>query len=170
VRTTARLEIARGAVGDLADMERLNIRPKALGEFFAAEPASVQERWFAAMYLLKPITFVVLCLFWVSTALVSMGPGWGYGIGLMHEGGVEGTMAALTVIGGALADLAIGLAIAYRPTSRYGLYAAIAISFVYAVIGTVLVPRLWADPLGPMLKIWPIIVLHFVALAILKDR
>jgi hypothetical protein len=122
------------------------------------------------MYLLKPITFIVLCLFWVSTAFVSMGPGWGYGIGLMREGVVEGTMAALTVIAGALADLAIGIAIAFRPTSRYGLYAAIAISFAYAVIGTILVPQLWADPLGPMLKIWPIIVLHFVALAILKDR
>jgi hypothetical protein len=122
------------------------------------------------MYLLKPITFIVLCLFWVSTAFVSMGPGWDYGVGLMREGGVEGTTATLTVIAGALADLAIGMAIAYRPTSRYGLYAAIAISFVYAVIGTILVPRLWADPLGPMLKIWPIIVLHCVALAILKDR
>jgi uncharacterized protein YbjT (DUF2867 family) len=170
VRTTARLEIARGAVGDLADMERLNLHPKSLRDFFAAEPASVQERWFAGMYLLKPITFIVLCLFWVSTAFVSMGPGWDYGVGLMREGGVEGTTATLTVIAGALADLAIGMAIAYRPTSRYGLYAAIAISFVYAVIGTILVPRLWADPLGPMLKIWPIIVLHCVALAILKDR
>jgi uncharacterized protein YbjT (DUF2867 family) len=170
VRTTARLEIVRGAVGDVADMERLNVRPKSLRDFFAAEPASVQERWFARMYLLKPITFIVLCLFWVSTALVSLGPGWGYGIGLMREGGVEGTTAALTVIAGALADLAIGIAIAYRPTSRYGLCAAIAISFAYAVIGTMLVPRLWADPLGPMLKIWPIIVLHFVALAILDDR
>jgi hypothetical protein len=170
VRTTARLEIARGAVGDVAGMKRLQISPKGLGEFLAAEPASVQERWFAAMYLLKPVTFVVLCLFWVSTAWVSMGPGWEYGIGLMREGGVEGRMAALTVIAGALSDLAIGLAIAYRPTSRYGLYAAIALSLTYAVIGTILVPRLWADPLGPMLKIWPIIVLHFVALAILKDR
>jgi MFS superfamily sulfate permease-like transporter len=78
--------------------------------------------------------------------------------------------AALTVVAGALADLAIGLAIAYRPTSRYGLYAAIVISFAYAIIGTILVPRLWADPLGPMLKIWPIIVLHFVALAVIDDR
>jgi len=111
-----------------------------------------------------------LCLFWLSTAFVSLGPGWGYGIGLMREGGVEGTAAAITVIAGALADLAIGIAIAYRPTSRYGLYAAITISFTYAIIGTILVPRLWADPLGPMLKIWPIIVLHFMALAILEDR
>jgi hypothetical protein len=98
--------------------------------------------------LLKPAIFVVVSLFWISTAFVSLGPGWGYGVGLMREGGVEGSSAALTVIAGALSDLAIGLAIAYRPTSRYGLYAAIVISFTYAIIGTTLVPRLWADPPG----------------------
>ncbi|WP_092258796.1 SDR family oxidoreductase [Bradyrhizobium sp. Rc3b] len=170
VRSTAEREIRRGAVGDVGDMRRLGLHPKGLPEFFASEPASVQERWFARMYLLKPAIFIVLSLFWISTAFVSLGPGWGYGLGLMGEGGVEGTSAALTVIAGALSDLLIGLAIAYRPTSRYGLYAAIAISFTYAIIGTILVPRLWADPLGPMLKIWPIIVLHFAALAVLEDR
>ncbi|WP_028350168.1 SDR family oxidoreductase [Bradyrhizobium murdochi] len=170
VRSTAEREIGRGAVGNLEDMQRLGLHPKSLPEFFAAEPASVQERWFAGMYLVKPAIFVVLSLFWLSTAFVSLGPGWGYGMGLMGEGGVEGTAAAVTIIAGALADLVIGIAIAYRPTSRYGLYAAIAISFAYAIIGTILVPRLWADPLGPMLKIWPIIVLHFAALAVLEDR
>ncbi|MEH2592314.1 SDR family oxidoreductase [Bradyrhizobium sp. AZCC 1721] len=170
VRRTAEREIGRGAVGNLEDMQRLGLHPKSLPEFFASEPASVQERWFAGMYLVKPAIFVVLSLFWLSTAFVSLGPGWGYGMGLMGEGGVEGTAAAVTIIAGALADLVIGIAIAYRPTSRYGLYAAIAISFTYAIIGTILVPRLWADPLGPMLKIWPIIVLHFAALAVLEDR
>jgi uncharacterized protein YbjT (DUF2867 family) len=170
VRSTAEREIRRGAVGSLEGMQRLELQPKGLPEFFASEPASVQERWFARMYLLKPALFVVLSLFWISTAFVSLGPGWDYGMGLMREGGVEGGSAALTVVAGALSDLAIGLAIAYRPTSRYGLYAAILISFTYAIIGTILVPRLWADPLGPMLKIWPIIVAHFMALAVLDDR
>jgi hypothetical protein len=38
------------------------------------------------------------------------------------------------------------------------------------IVGTALVPRLWSDPLGPMLKIWPVLVLNMVALAILDDR
>jgi uncharacterized protein YbjT (DUF2867 family) len=170
VRSTSQREIVRGAVGNSEHMRRINVHSKSLPEFFASEPASVQERWFARMYLLKPLIYVIMCLFWISTAIVSLGPGWDYGIGLMREGGVEGTTAALTVVAGALADLAIGIAIAYRPTSRFGIYAAIIISFSYAIIGTILVPRLWADPLGPMLKIWPIIVLHIAALAILEDR
>ncbi|MCK1691059.1 hypothetical protein IVA85_35800 [Bradyrhizobium sp. 145] len=41
---------------------------------------------------------------------------------------------------------------ASRPLSRYGLWAALIISLTYFVVGTALVPRLWADPLGPILK------------------
>jgi hypothetical protein len=76
----------------------------------------------------------------------------------------------MTLVAGALADIAIGFAILYRPLSHYGLWAALIISLVYVVVGTALVPRLWADPLGPMLKIWPVLVLNIVALAIREDR
>lgn len=169
IRSTAQKEIMRGAVSD-ASAGQMPVTPTSLRDLLAREPASVQERWFARMYFVKPLTFAVLALFWLSTAFVSLGPGWEYGVGLMREGGVEGTMASLTIIAGALTDLCIGLAIAFRRTTRMGLYAAIFISLTYAVVGTILVPRLWADPLGPMLKIWPIIVLHVVALAIREDR
>ena len=38
------------------------------------------------------------------------------------------------------------------------------------IAGTLLVPGLWLDPLGPMLKIWPMMALNLTALAILSDR
>src|SRR3954468_14005094 len=41
VRTTAQLEITRGAVGDFEAVKRLGLHPKSLPDFFAAEPASV---------------------------------------------------------------------------------------------------------------------------------
>ncbi|TIN19534.1 MAG: nucleoside-diphosphate sugar epimerase, partial [Mesorhizobium sp.] len=50
------------------------------------------------------------------------------------------------------------------------LYAGIALSLFYLVVGTFLRPDLWNEPLGPFLKVLPIIVLHFVALAILEER
>ncbi len=69
-----------------------------------------------------------------------------------------------------MADIAIGVAIAFRRTTRLGLYAGFFISIAYAIIGSILVPRLWLDPLGPMLKIGPIMVLLLVALAIHEER
>jgi uncharacterized protein YbjT (DUF2867 family) len=170
VRTTARHEIARGAVGDPQAAAEFGLATRDVAAALGSEPASVQERWFARLYLLKPVVFVVFAAFWLATGLISLGPGWEHGVGLMREGGVLPPLADATVVAGALADVAIGCAIAYRPTARWGLYAALAISFTYAVIGTILVPRLWIDPLGPMLKIWPVIALNLVALAILDDR
>ena len=171
IRSTARREILRGAVGDPGPWTSMTgIAPRSLEASLAAEPATVQEKWFARLYLLKPIVLGVFSLFWIATAFMSLGPGWEIGIRLMHEGGVTGIAAPLTVIAGALADLCIGIGIAFRRTGRPALYAALILSLVYVVIGTILVPRLWTDPLGPMLKIWPVLALNLVALAILEDR
>jgi hypothetical protein len=170
IRSTARREIVRGAIGSPDEWIALTgTKPRDLEEALAAEPASVQERWFAGLYFLKPIVFGILSLFWIATGLIALGPGFDIGKSMIEEGGAP-HLATIGVIGGALADIAIGVGIAIRSSARPALYAAVVISFVYAILGTILVPRLWIDPLGPMLKIWPIVVLHLVALAILKDR
>jgi len=64
----------------------------------------------------------------------------------------------------------IGLGIATRRTARPALWMALMLSIAYLALGTLLLPRLWADPLGPLLKIAPIVVLNLVALAVLDDR
>ena len=45
-----------------------------------------------------------------------------------------------------------------------------ALSVGYLGLATLLLPGLWSDPLGSLVKVLPIIVLHLVALAILDDR
>ena len=79
-------------------------------------------------------------------------------------------MSPFAVIAGSLVDLAIGIGITIRRSAQFALYAALVISLFYVVAGTIILPRLWIDPLGPMVKIFPIMVLTLVALAILKDR
>jgi uncharacterized protein YbjT (DUF2867 family) len=171
INSTAQAEMRRGATGDPGPWRQATgVAPRDLEAALAGEPASVQERWFARLYALKPLIFGVFGLFWIVTGIISLGPGWEIGMSYVREGGLGENLAALSVIAGALADIVIGLAILWRPASRYGLWAALIISLVYIVIGTALVPRLWADPLGPMLKIWPVLILNLVAMAIREDR
>jgi uncharacterized protein YbjT (DUF2867 family) len=171
IRSTAEIEMRRGAVGDNRAWRSLTkIEPQSLAAALEASPASVQERWFAGLYLLKPIAFGVFALFWLTTGLISLGPGWNNGMSIMREGGAAPETAALAIVAGATADIVIGIGIAFRRTTRVALWAGVAISLAYAVIGTILVPRLWIDPLGPMLKIWPIIAFNLILLAILEDR
>jgi uncharacterized protein YbjT (DUF2867 family) len=171
IGSTAAGEMRRGAIGDPTQFTNLTgLSPRGLEAALAREPASVQERWFARLYLLKPLVFAMFALFWITTGLVSLGPGWQRGVELAMDGGVSETLAKLAVLSGGLADVVIGVAIAFRHTARAGLYAAFLISIAYATIGTILVPWMWLDPLGPMLKIGPIMVFNLVALAILEDR
>ncbi|MGJ0453606.1 MAG: SDR family oxidoreductase [Methylocystis sp.] len=171
IRSIAKQEMVRGAIGDPTPWANMTaIKPQALEAALMAEPADVREKWFARLYALKPLIFAVTALFWISTALVSFGPGWEIGLGLLHESGLSGPIVPLAVIAGAASDLIIGIAIAFRRTSKIALVAALVLSFIYLILGTILVPRLWMEPLGPMLKIWSVMVLNVVSLAIVDDR
>jgi DoxX-like family len=41
---------------------------------------------------------------------------------------------------------------------------------IYLIAGTVLAPQLWLAPLGPFLKIVPLLLATMMALAILDER
>jgi hypothetical protein len=159
-----------GATGDAAAWQAATgIVPQSLDEALAQRPAGVQERWFARLYLLKPLLFTVFSLFWIATGIISLTIGYEIGVDLMTQAGV-GILAGPSVIAGAIADLAVGLAIAFRRSARRGLQGAVALTLFYVVAGSVLTPWLWAEPLGPLLKIWPILAFNFVLLAILEER
>jgi uncharacterized protein YbjT (DUF2867 family) len=170
IRTTPGREIRRGAAGDNAEWRRsTGIEPQSLAGALAANPASVQERWFSRLYLLKPVAIGTFALFWLLTGLISLGPGYERATHYMLAGG-GGALSEPSVIAGALTDIAVACAIAWRPTARLGLWAALGVSLFYIVAGTILLPELWSDPLGPMMKIWPILALNLLCFAILDER
>jgi len=170
IRTTARKEIVRGAIGDpSAWIQATGMQPRSLGAALAAEPASVQERWFSNLYLLKPLIIGIFALFWLMTGLVSLGPGYAHAELLMLKAGA-GPLSGPSVIAGGITDIIVGTAMLFRRTCRLALVAALGVSIFYVLAGTLLLPVLWTDPLGPMMKIWPILVFNLVALAVLEER
>jgi uncharacterized protein YbjT (DUF2867 family) len=170
LRTTALRQLQRDVVGDHKGWTSVTgIQATALAEALARDPASVQERWFAKLFLMKPLLIGGLVLFWVVTGLVTLGPARDAGILLLLQAGL-GTYAVPAAIGGAMLDVIIGIGIAIRKTVRHALYAAITVSLGYLLLGGVLLPALWADPLGPLVKIVPVLLASFATLAILDDR
>jgi len=171
IRSNAGRELLHARLGDGARWRHLTgIAPRDLERVLSMEPASVQERWFARLYLLRPAVFAICALFWISTGIIALWPGWASGIALMEEGGIYGWPAVAIVICGAACDIGVGMAIGWRRTARMGIIAAIIVTITYAAIASVLVPRLWTDPMGPMLKVLPILALHLAALGIVDDR
>lgn len=170
VRTTAQKELARGAVGDPEEWKRVTgIAPRSLTQALAREPASIQEKWFARLYLLKPVMIGGLSLFWIVTGLVSLFPAREEGIVLLTNAGLHHFVVA-GVIAASLIDVSIGLGIAFRKTTRIALWSSVLVSLFYLALGGALLPELWIDPLGPLVKIPPVLVAAFATLAILDDR
>jgi hypothetical protein len=161
----------RGAVGDPALWQTImGSEPTSLTLALAREPASVQERRFARLYFVKPAVFAVLALFWIGTGLISLGPGWEPALEYLRAAGASDELARAATLVGALADIAIGAGLAFRRSARVALLGALAVSVFYLLAGTLVLPHLWLEPLGPMLKILPIIVLNVVALGLVEDR
>jgi hypothetical protein len=170
IRSTARREIVRGAIGDAQGWRQATgLAPQPLPAALAADPASVQERWFARLYLLKPLAYGTFLLFWVLTGVVALTAGWDHAVRTMIDSPAA-PVARLTVVAGALADFAVAGLLLFRRTAKLGLYAAIGVTLAYVASGTALRPDLWADPLGPMMKVWPILALNLILLAILDER
>jgi hypothetical protein len=162
--------MARGAAGDPREWTAATgLVPQRLGDALAREPASAQERWFACLFLLRPLAIVVFALFWLLTGGLSLTAGWDIGVAQMREGGAGG-LSEPSVVAGALADIAIGVGLLWRRTARLALWAALTITLFYLAAGTAILPRLWAEPLGPLLKTAPILVFNLMLLAILEER
>ena len=160
----------RGAIGDNSEWLRVTgIVPRSLDEALAAHPASVQERWFARLYLLKPLAIGVFIVFWIMTGVISLTSGWDHAVRIMEQTAAD-QFAEATVIAGALTDLAVAALILFRRTAKLGLILALLVSLGYILAGSLLLPVLWSDPLGPMMKVWPILALNLLCLAILDER
>lgn len=170
IRLGARAELRRGAIGDPQPwIEATGLAPAGLTDALAETPSTSQERTYASLYFIQPLVIAVTALFFIATGITSLTNGYEIGVALLKRGGL-GAWSGPSVIAGGLADIAAGLLIAWRPTVRWGLYLAIVLSLFYFVFGTLLLPGLWRDPIGPMLKIFPLIVLNIVALAMVRDR
>ncbi len=169
--STAVLELAAGVAGDpRAWMAATGIQPKSLAAILAERPASVQDRWFARLYLLKPLAIASLAAFWIATGVIAFGPGRAASMAYLDAAGVRGALASIMLNGGALLDVAFGALLLVRRTARVALLLMLTATLIYALAGTVLAPQLWADPLGPLTKLVPLVLATLFTLAILDER
>ncbi|WP_395943193.1 SDR family oxidoreductase [Brevundimonas sp.] len=159
IRTTAMRQMGYDASGhDGGWAEKLDVAPRGFSRFLAETPASVQDVWHARLWFVRPIAILTLGLFWLATGLISFGPGWNGAVAILHEGGY-GRWAGPIAGWGALLDVVLGLLLFVRPwTARVALLMCLS-TVGYLIAGTLSLPQYWIDPLGPWLKVLPMMAL-----------
>jgi uncharacterized protein YbjT (DUF2867 family) len=166
LRTTAVTIAAAGLDLHRPPAER---RLKSLAQTLAAMPAGIQDLWFARLYLLKPVMIGTLALFWALSGVIAL---LRFDVSRDHlvaAGLAAGAAAAVTALT-ALADIALGIGVTFRRHASLALKGMVAVSCAYLLAATIAAPHLWADPLGPLVKVLPSVVLALAALAILDER
>jgi hypothetical protein len=97
---------------------------------------------------------------WLFTAVASIVELDGQSRQVLAAAGIASPpwLVQLLIVGGAAADLAIGLALWWRP-GRASYLAAFGLLLLMTAVASVLQPTLWLHPLGPLLKNLPIAAL-----------
>jgi len=97
---------------------------------------------------------------WLFTAVASIVELNGQSRQVLAEAGIASPpwLVQLLIVGGAAADLAVGLALWWRP-GRASYLAAFGLLLLLTAVATFLQPTLWLHPLGPLLKNLPIAAL-----------
>lgn len=157
--TTSMRQLDHDVAGRETDWAaRLGVTPRGVTAFLSQTPASVQDVWHARLWFVRPLAILILGLFWLLTGLVTFGPGWERAVAVLHEGGF-GERASLIAGWGAALDVALGLALFVRGwTARVAIVMCLA-TVGYLVAGSVSLPHYWLDPLGPWLKVLPMMAL-----------
>ena len=170
MRSTAITELSAGVTGDPKPWHQASGSSlMSLDASLAAIPATVQERWFARLFFLKPLIIGTLAAFWLVTGIITLlNPA--DALAVLTRNNVGAEAASAMVYGGAAVDLALGLAVLIRRWLIPAALGMMAVTIAYLAGGTWFAPELWADPLGPLIKPIPAMVLALTALALAQER
>ena len=171
MRSTAIAELRRGVTGDPASwMAATGIVPKTLAQAVGGHAATIQDKWFARLFLVKALVIASLAVFWIVSGFISLVISFTAAADILRAHGFPSWLVAPMTAITSLMDMSIGVLIAFRRTAAAGLIAGIVVALGYMVGAAILTPDLWIEPLGALVKTGPAIVLMIVAFLTLDNR
>jgi len=171
MRSTAIAELRRGVSGDPSPwIATTGIAPTSLADAVGAHGASIQDKWFARLFLIKALIIASLVLFWIASGSIALFVSFPATTAILTTRGWPDGFAIPFAAVTSLMDISIGVLIAFRRTAAFGLAAGIFVSLGYMIGCALFTPDLWLEPLGALVKTGPAIVLMLVALLTLDNR
>ena len=163
VSSTGLLQLEAGVVGDPHDwMAATGIEPRSLDALLTARPAGVQDRWFARLYLLKPLAIFGLAVATAASGVLAI-------IASVQRSGTFGPFEPEVMPGfmwGAIAII-LALCLTVRATVRGALIVLIVLTFGHAASSPLSGS---AYALVPLATDIPPLLAMLLTLAILDER
>lgn len=160
-RTTSIRQLAHGAAGGPPEplTAATGVAPRSLATMLSDDPVTTADRWQARLYFVRPASIVVLGLFWILTGVVTIGPGLEAARQHLLDAGFGEPAAWHGAWWGGWFDVVLGLALWVRRWTRPVSILMVLATVGYLIGATIWAPQLWLDPLGPWLKVIPMMAL-----------
>ncbi|MCT4654904.1 MAG: SDR family oxidoreductase [Cohaesibacter sp.] len=142
---------------------------RSFEETLASMPSTTQERWFAKLALMLPIMISVLSAFWLLSGVIALGQ-MSQAAEVLAGSGTSSLQAQFLAASAAILDIGLGIAILIRPWAKRACLGMVVLTLVYLASASILVPHLWLDPLGSLLKAVPALLLAIITRSLLTER
>jgi len=170
LRTNAIISLREGISGDSERFTNATeIRFNELDQILMDEPAHSGDQIAAQLKLLLPLLIAGLAIFWLMSGIIGLFR-YDAAAQVLRTEGWAPAISVATVVLWSLVDIGLGLAVLVRKIARRALLGMMLVSLIYLVGASMVTPSLWLDPLGPLTKIIPSILLPLVCLAVLARR
>jgi nucleoside-diphosphate-sugar epimerase/uncharacterized membrane protein YphA (DoxX/SURF4 family) len=171
VNSTAVAQITHGNTGSSGSFAGLYApAARSMDDVFAATPSSVQDRWHAHLALLAPVVTAVLALMWLVTGVVGLVAGEPLAASIAESLGRESVDPRFFAWGGSAIEITIALLVLSGLPTRWLVTVQVGVILMFTAVLTIALPHLWLDPLGPLLKNIPFLMLIAVWAAVRARR
>lgn len=151
--------------------EVIGFAPKEFTTGIYSHPSSIQDRWHARLYFLKPLLKFSLVFIWLFTAISCL---FFYpraaSYDLLAQVGVAVSWQPLFFYGACLIDAGIGLTLLFARHIKKVALLQILMILGYSAVLTWKLPHLWFEPFAPLAKNIPLLAAILVYLALESDR
>jgi uncharacterized protein YbjT (DUF2867 family) len=171
VRSTSLAQLTAGVVGDPAPwMAATGVAPKSLDEILAARPATVQDRWFARLYLLKPIAIVGLAACSISIGALEFIPAYKVAAPVWSLSRAAFVVEVVPALVAGAVEFALGVALLVRRTARFALMTLLVLTLLGTIMNAAAELSRMQYPISLFAVGIPGLLALLFALAILDER
>ena len=169
LRTTSLKVLTSGVTGDPNPWRETSGQTcLSLGETLRQLPSTAQERIYARVMLAFPVCLLVLSFFWIASGVIGF-ISFDDAVAVL-DGKIPEGLSTLSVAGGSVADILVGVGLLIRPFTRKAAIAGALLAGGYALASLIFTPGLWLDPLGPMMKTLPVIAFMALIASVAEER
>ncbi len=159
IATNSLVQMIAGNAGDSEAFARaIGFAPQSLGAALRDRPAQVQDRWHARLFFLALLLKATLVLMWLVSAWLGLAHGEAQTEAVVRSLGLPDSSADGLRIGSSLIDIGVGAQLLLERSAARSAVVQLAVVAGYTLVIGWALPGLWLDPLGPLIKNFPVML------------